>query len=61
MDVIGKKIPFPEVESNGPVSLQETVHFMRQQRHPWMVEGDHQYTLAYDIIIHLLRNKILIT
>ena len=61
MDLIGKKMPFPGAASNAPVSLQETVHFMRLQRHPWMVEGDHQYTLAYDIIIHLLRNEILIT
>ena len=59
MDLIGKKLPFPGVASSGPVSLQETVHFMRLQRHPWMVEGDHQYTLAYDIIIHLLRNEII--
>ena len=37
------------------VSLKETVHFMRLQRHPWMVEGTHQYELAYNIILHLLK------
>ena len=40
--------------SQRAVSLKETVHFMRLQRHPWMVEGMHQYVLAYDIIIRLL-------
>ena len=41
--------------SRHAVSLKETVHFMRLQRHPWMVEGMHQYILAYDIIIQLLK------
>ena len=59
MDMIEKKVPCPEAIGNDPVSLKETVHFMRLQRHPWMVEGDHQYTLAYDIIIYLLKNEIL--
>ena len=59
--MIDKKVPCPEAIGNDPVSLKETVHFMRLQRHPWMVEGDHQYTLAYDIIIYLLKNEILRT
>ena len=37
------------------VSLKETVHFMRLQRHPWMVEGMDQYGLAYAIILQLLK------
>lgn len=59
MDMIDKKVPCPKTISNDPVFLNETVHFMRLQRHPWMVEGNHQYTLAYDIIIYLLKNEIL--
>ena len=41
------------------VSLKETVHFMRLQRHPWMVEGAKQYLLAYDIVIYLLKQILL--
>ena len=58
MDMLAKKTPCPETEKNEAVSLQETVNFMRLQRHPWMVEGDHQYTLAYDIVIYLQRNLL---
>ena len=58
-----KKIPTTKCDTSQSdnkehkaVSLKETVHFMRLQRHPWMVEGDHQYTLAYDITIQLMKN-----
>ena len=38
-----------------PICLTETVKALRGQRHPWMVEGDHQYQMAYTIILHLLK------
>ena len=38
-----------------PISLVETVKALRQQRHPWMVEGESQYTFAYVVILHLLQ------
>ena len=28
---------------------------MREQRHPWMVEGQHQYLLAYKTILSFLK------
>ena len=43
------------------ISLKETVHFMRLQRHPWMVEGDHQYKMAYDITITMIKNHLLMS
>ena len=41
-----------------PLSLKETVHLMRLQRHPWMVEGNNQYSLAYDTVLYLLKQII---
>ena len=38
-----------------PISLVKTVKELRQQRHPWMVEGESQYTFAYVVILHLLK------
>ena len=38
-----------------PISLVETVKELRNQRHPWMVEGESQYTFAYVVILHLLK------
>ena len=38
-----------------PISLVETVKALRNQRHPWMVEGESQYTFAYVVILHLLK------
>ena len=38
-----------------PISLVETVKALRQQRHPWMVEGESQYKFAYVLILHLLK------
>ena len=59
MDIVEKKERAPSGQENDAVSLKETVHFMRLQRHPWMVEGEHQYTLAYQTVIYLLKNQIL--
>ena len=59
MDILEKKESIPSGQDKTAVSLQETVHFMRLQRHPWMVEGEHQYTLAYQTVIYLLKNQIL--
>jgi protein tyrosine phosphatase len=49
---------FSKLETVGkpePLSLLPTVKSLRLQRHPWMVEGLHQYQMAYDISIHLLK------
>ena len=59
IDILEKKERAPLGQDKDAVSLKETVHFMRLQRHPWMVEGKHQYTLAYQIVIYLLKNHIL--
>ena len=39
--------------------LKRLVAIMRAQRHPWMIEGVKQYTLAYDIIIKLMKDTLL--
>ena len=44
------------VEPSGAVNLKEIVWYMRRTRHPWMVEGAHQYKMAYDILIQMLKN-----
>jgi len=36
---------------DGAISLQKIVTSLREQRHPWMVEGEHQYLLAYSTVI----------
>ena len=41
-----------------PLCLFEIVKSLRHQRHPWMVEGSHQYKMAYDISVHLLNQII---
>ena len=41
-----------------PVSLKEQVLKMRMQRHPWMVEGLHQYRFAYQIVLQLIDNLL---
>ena len=38
-----------------PISLVETVKELRNQRHPWMVEGESQYTIAHVVILHILQ------
>ena len=45
-----------EISEDKPLSLVETVKNLRFQRHPWMVEGAHQYKMAYDILIQMLKN-----
>ena len=40
------------------VCLENTVMKMRTQRHPWMVEGLHQYRVAYEIVIQMIRNQL---
>ena len=44
-----------DTKEQSAVSIKETVHFMRLQRHPWMVEGNNQYNLAYMAITLLLK------
>ena len=46
------------VDPNGAINLKETVIYMRKTRHPWMVEGIHQYTLAYEIVASLIQDRI---
>jgi len=43
-------------EHSAAVNLKKTVQYLREARHPWMVEGEHQYLLAYDIVVDLLSN-----
>jgi len=43
--------------SNG-LCLEEIVRSMRSQRHPWMVEGVHQYRAAYRITAKLIMDQI---
>ncbi len=31
---------------------------IREQRHPWMVEGLAQYSLAYSALVHLLQEML---
>jgi hypothetical protein len=31
---------------------------IREQRHPWMVEGMAQYSLAYSALVHLLQEML---
>jgi len=40
------------------VTLVNVVGQLRQQRHPWMVEGEAQYMLAYAAVIYLLQKEI---
>ena len=42
------------LDESGGLCLVPLVKSMREQRHPWMVEGEAQYKLAYDTVIHLL-------
>ena len=46
-----------ELGTPKPICLTETVKAFRAQRHPWMVEGVHQYQMAYAIIINLLKEQ----
>ena len=57
MDILQHKIS-PTSSPPSPLSLKETVHLMRLQRHPWMVEGNNQYSLAYDTVLYLLKQII---
>ena len=38
-----------------PISLVETVKALRNQRHPWMVEGESQYKFAYSYLSNCLK------
>merc|ERR1719400_2200201 len=57
MDILQHKTS-PTSSPPSPLSLKETVHLMRLQRHPWMVEGNNQYNLAYDTVLYLLKQII---
>lgn len=46
------------VTKDGSINLVQIVLRMREQRHPWMVEGDHQYVLAYKTILKLIQQAI---
>ena len=36
------------------IDLVPTVALLRSQRHPWMVEGVHQYAFCYQAVMQLL-------
>lgn len=40
------------------ISLESVVRQMRQLRHPWMVEGEHQYELAYSTLLCLVQRLL---
>jgi len=44
-----------EISEDRPLSLVETVKNLRFQRHPWMVEGNRQYEMAYYISLFLMK------
>lgn len=46
------------VDGTGAICLVPVVRSMREQRHPWMVEGQAQYQLAYTTILHLIQQII---
>jgi hypothetical protein len=46
------------LDETGAICLVPLVRSMREQRHPWMVEGQPQYQLAYTTILHLLQQVI---
>jgi len=46
------------ITKDGSINLVQVVLRMREQRHPWMVEGDHQYMLAYKAVLKLLKQSI---
>merc|ERR1712062_102542 len=37
------------------LNLVQIVKSLRQQRHPWMVEGLHQYAMAYQILLNMIK------
>jgi protein tyrosine phosphatase len=43
------------VDESGGLCLVPLVRTLREQRHPWMVEGQAQYQLAYATILHLIQ------
>ena len=47
-----------DIVQDNAISLVKVVKTMREQRHPWMVEGEAQLQLAYSAIVHLI-NQIL--
>lgn len=50
-----------DLDNNIPedaIALKDLVWTMRTQRHPWMVEGLHQYKLVYDVFIKQLNALI---
>lgn len=53
----GWHIVEPHVKDEA-ISLESLVRQMREVRHPWMVEGDHQYMLAYSTLLCLLQRLL---
>ena len=40
------------------ITLVPLVTSLRENRHPWAVEGDHQYKLAYGVLLELLQGLL---
>ena len=53
-DTILKEIIGP----NDDLILHPLVLHLRASRHPWMVEGEHQYLLAYETCVQLLKEHL---
>jgi len=46
------------VDGEGAVVLEPLVRRLRQVRHPWCVEGEHQYLLAYNVSLEILKGSL---
>jgi len=46
------------IGAEGALHLVGVVKSMREQRHPWMVEGQAQYALAYSTLMFLIENML---
>ena len=48
----------PFLDSEEALCLAPLVCHLRGVRHPWMVEGEHQYLLAYQTCLHILKQTL---
>ena len=53
-DTILKEIIGPDDD----LILHPLVLHLRASRHPWMVEGEHQYLLAYETCVQILKEHL---
>merc|ERR1712059_187603 len=43
------------IEQGGALDLRPLVGRLMETRHPWMVEGEHQYKLAYQTLVDIAK------